>query len=333
QGDTDNLVGKMFKVFEASVVSVSDAQVEREQRLEGVYQGPQTEDVLSQKTKERFKRKSAKLVIDERRGEQIEAEYWERNSFDPAEELNKAVCWEHVPFDSAKDVERARCGDQGFIDLAVGCRDQGSTYPAINQDERAGCGDQGSINHATNLDGLADKRNNLIKENRMKLKAQVNRIPLEQRHDMEQLIKESLYFPEVDQLTNKETIARISERVALTYPIGSLIDHSQIDTCITYHSSTGKEDQDTQIKSLLEEHQHPANIPIGGRLTHFVDVWKLIGADALVTRGIKAFWINTQAPQILERNMTNPVKIKSKDSQLALGKLIEKELLEDIIEE
>ncbi|KAA6393447.1 MAG: hypothetical protein EZS28_011025 [Streblomastix strix] len=52
QGDTDNLVGMMFKVFEASIVSVSDAQVERESRLEGVYQGLQTEDVLSQKTKE-----------------------------------------------------------------------------------------------------------------------------------------------------------------------------------------------------------------------------------------------------------------------------------------
>jgi hypothetical protein len=34
------LVGKMFKVFEAAVVSVSDAQVERESRLEGVFQGP-----------------------------------------------------------------------------------------------------------------------------------------------------------------------------------------------------------------------------------------------------------------------------------------------------
>ncbi|KAA6387214.1 MAG: hypothetical protein EZS28_017257 [Streblomastix strix] len=150
QGDTDNLVGRMFKVSEASIVSVSDAQVERESRLEGVYQGPQTEDVLSQKTEERFKRKSAKQVIDSRKaytsftpnqyrftaksnpsprlsrtdlnahqnstqepissklGEQIEAVCWERNSFDPAEELNKAVCWEHVSFDPAKDVERAR---------------------------------------------------------------------------------------------------------------------------------------------------------------------------------------------------------------------------------
>ncbi|KAA6382964.1 MAG: hypothetical protein EZS28_021508, partial [Streblomastix strix] len=66
QGDTDNLVVKMFKVFDASVVSVSDAQVERESRLEGIFQGPQTEDVMSQKTKERFKRKSAKQVIDGR---------------------------------------------------------------------------------------------------------------------------------------------------------------------------------------------------------------------------------------------------------------------------
>ncbi|KAA6381883.1 MAG: hypothetical protein EZS28_022590 [Streblomastix strix] len=60
QDGTYSLVGKMVKVFEASVVSVSDAQVERESRLESVFQGPQTEDVLSQKTKERFKRKSAK---------------------------------------------------------------------------------------------------------------------------------------------------------------------------------------------------------------------------------------------------------------------------------
>ncbi|KAA6391531.1 MAG: hypothetical protein EZS28_012941 [Streblomastix strix] len=68
QGDTYNLVGKMFKVFQASVVSLSDAQVERELRLEDVYQGPQTKDVLFQKSKERFKRKSAKQVIDGRRG-------------------------------------------------------------------------------------------------------------------------------------------------------------------------------------------------------------------------------------------------------------------------
>ncbi|KAA6360637.1 MAG: putative reverse transcriptase, partial [Streblomastix strix] len=214
----------------------------------------------------------------------------------------------------------------------VGIRDPPILQQVMMDQQRVGIRDPLTLQISQNPINI-NKRNNLIKENRMKLKAQVNRIPLEQRNDMEQLIKESLYFPEADQLTNQETISRISERVASTYPICSLIDHSQIDTCITYHSSTEKGDQDTQIKSLLEEHQHPANIPIGGRLTHFVDAWKLIGADALVTRGIKAFWINTQAPQILERNMTNPVKIRSKDSQLALGKLIEKELLEDIIEE
>ncbi|KAA6384231.1 MAG: hypothetical protein EZS28_020242 [Streblomastix strix] len=62
RNETDNLVGKMLKVFEASLISVADAQIERESRLDGVYQGPQTEDVLSQHTKERFKRKSAKQI-------------------------------------------------------------------------------------------------------------------------------------------------------------------------------------------------------------------------------------------------------------------------------
>ncbi|KAA6361671.1 MAG: putative reverse transcriptase [Streblomastix strix] len=173
-----------------------------------------------------------------------------------------------------------------------------------------------------------NKGNSLIQENSMKLKTQGNRKPQKKQHNMEQLIQESLYFPEADQLTDQETMSRISKRVASIYPIGSPIDHSQ-----TYHSGTEEEDQDTQIKSLLEEHQHAANISIGGRLTHFVDAWKLIGADALVTREIKAFWINIQALQILERNMINSVKIRSKDSQLALGKLIEKEFQEDIIEE
>ncbi|KAA6356057.1 MAG: hypothetical protein EZS28_048416, partial [Streblomastix strix] len=62
KNETNNLVGKMLKVFEASLVSVADSQIERESRLEGVYQGPQTEDVLSLQTKERFKRKTGKQI-------------------------------------------------------------------------------------------------------------------------------------------------------------------------------------------------------------------------------------------------------------------------------
>ncbi|KAA6371636.1 MAG: hypothetical protein EZS28_032836, partial [Streblomastix strix] len=45
-------------------VSEGDAQTERGYRLKGVYTGAQTEDVLSQSSKERFKRqKSGKRVI------------------------------------------------------------------------------------------------------------------------------------------------------------------------------------------------------------------------------------------------------------------------------
>ncbi|KAA6381882.1 MAG: hypothetical protein EZS28_022589 [Streblomastix strix] len=260
------------------------------------------------------------------------------------------MCCEHVSFDPAKDIEKAGCGDQGSTDLAAVDGDQGSTDLALNLDEIAGCGDQGSTDPAINLDGLAEcvdlgstdfadqlesnlfHQNSLIKENRMKLKVQDNRIPRKQQHNLEQLIQESLYSPEEDQLTDQETISRTNKRVASIYPIGSLIDYSKSDTFITYHPGAEEEIQETQIKSLLGEHQHPANIPIGGRLTHFVDAWKIIGADAQVIRGIKSFWINTQVPQILERIMTNALKIRSKDSQLALDKLIEKELQEDIIE-
>ncbi|KAA6395481.1 MAG: hypothetical protein EZS28_008992 [Streblomastix strix] len=60
--ETDNLVGKKLKVFEASLISVTDAQIERESILDGVYQGTQTEDIASQQTKERFKRKSGKQI-------------------------------------------------------------------------------------------------------------------------------------------------------------------------------------------------------------------------------------------------------------------------------
>ncbi|KAA6362476.1 MAG: hypothetical protein EZS28_041996, partial [Streblomastix strix] len=63
RNDTDNLVGKMLKVFEASLISVSDLKIERESRLEGIYQERQTEAVLSQRTKERYLKKTGKQII------------------------------------------------------------------------------------------------------------------------------------------------------------------------------------------------------------------------------------------------------------------------------
>ncbi|KAA6389117.1 MAG: hypothetical protein EZS28_015358 [Streblomastix strix] len=62
KNETNNLVGNMLKIFEASLVSVADSQIKRESRLEGVYQGPQTEDVLSLQTKEKFKKKTGKQI-------------------------------------------------------------------------------------------------------------------------------------------------------------------------------------------------------------------------------------------------------------------------------
>ncbi|KAA6339570.1 MAG: hypothetical protein EZS28_052602, partial [Streblomastix strix] len=44
RNNSNKLVGKMFKDLEISLVSVGDAQTERESRLKGVYTGAQTED-------------------------------------------------------------------------------------------------------------------------------------------------------------------------------------------------------------------------------------------------------------------------------------------------
>ncbi|KAA6337379.1 MAG: hypothetical protein EZS28_052792, partial [Streblomastix strix] len=184
----------------------------------------------------------------------------------------------------------------------AGCGDQGST------DLAAGCGDQGSTDLAINIDkraGCGDQGSTDLAINEDGLAEcgdQGSTDFADQQKSIQYLQKKQPDKRKQDEseCARQQNTSKIATQYGTAYP---------------------------------REHQHPANIPIGGRLTHFVEAWKLIGADAVVTRGIKAFWINTQAPQILEKNMTNPVKIRSKDSQLALGKLIEKELQEDIIEE
>ncbi|KAA6395096.1 MAG: hypothetical protein EZS28_009380 [Streblomastix strix] len=87
------------------------------------------------------------------------------------------------------------------------------------------------------------------------------------------------------------------------------------------------------IKYLLENHQTQTKWPIGGILIHFLDIWKLIKAETLITRGIKAYWIKKQSPVSLQSNITIPIQNRSKESQQALGLLIQKELQEETVEE
>ncbi|KAA6362701.1 MAG: hypothetical protein EZS28_041773, partial [Streblomastix strix] len=50
-----NLVSKIGKLYEASLVNVDDSQRDRESRLRGVTNGLQTEDVQSKSSREKFK--------------------------------------------------------------------------------------------------------------------------------------------------------------------------------------------------------------------------------------------------------------------------------------
>ncbi|KAA6394672.1 MAG: hypothetical protein EZS28_009801 [Streblomastix strix] len=62
RNETDNLGENILKAFEAPIVSVVDAQIERDLRLDGEFQNLQTEDVLPQYTQKRHKMKSGKQI-------------------------------------------------------------------------------------------------------------------------------------------------------------------------------------------------------------------------------------------------------------------------------
>ncbi|KAA6353551.1 MAG: hypothetical protein EZS28_050923 [Streblomastix strix] len=75
------------------------------------------------------------------------------------------------------------------------------------------------------------------------------------------------------------------------------------------------------------------NYPIGGRLIHFQEEWKKLGAQDLISRGISAKWI---LPSSIEYLMTVR-RVPDQRRELQCGKqletLIEKELQNKIIEE
>ncbi|KAA6349166.1 MAG: hypothetical protein EZS28_051946, partial [Streblomastix strix] len=61
---TQNLVSKLCKIWETSLLTVGDAYKERESRLRGVQMVPEAQDVLSKTSREKFKsKKSAKSVV------------------------------------------------------------------------------------------------------------------------------------------------------------------------------------------------------------------------------------------------------------------------------
>ncbi|KAA6384895.1 MAG: hypothetical protein EZS28_019579, partial [Streblomastix strix] len=78
-GDTQEVVGKLFKVFKASLLSVGDAQRERESRIRGFQSGATAEDILSRQSKEKFKKSAKTVQIGQRRfGYQFGNNQWMR---------------------------------------------------------------------------------------------------------------------------------------------------------------------------------------------------------------------------------------------------------------
>ncbi|KAA6367189.1 MAG: putative reverse transcriptase, partial [Streblomastix strix] len=90
--------------------------------------------------------------------------------------------------------------------------------------------------------------------------------------------------------------------------------------------------QESKMSPMLP-HLHLQDLPIGGRLTHYISEWQKIRADTLISRGIKAYWLHKECPEILARYKCISLQNRSKQSLESVEDLIQKELQEDIVEE
>ncbi|KAA6367277.1 MAG: hypothetical protein EZS28_037195, partial [Streblomastix strix] len=87
------------------------------------------------------------------------------------------------------------------------------------------------------------------------------------------------------------------------------------------------------INNLMSHCNSMEYIPVGGRLIHFIEAWRYIGADQLVMKGIKTYWKSTQSPIVLADNCKVPNQQRSKVSEAELSRLTQKELEDGIVEE
>ncbi|KAA6399819.1 MAG: hypothetical protein EZS28_004658 [Streblomastix strix] len=167
---------------------------------------------------------------------------------------------------------------------------------------------------------------------------------LKNKCKMEQFIQESMYPPQINlsnidlQYLNHQILLVDTTRLVSASQIGITIPNIRNQQDFTQQLFSDQQYQTSELPAdikflLCQVNSAQINWPIGGRLIHFLDIWKLIKADVLITRGIKAYWINKQAPQIMELNMTVPNQRRSKESEMALGLLIQKELQEETMKE
>ncbi|KAA6393077.1 MAG: hypothetical protein EZS28_011395 [Streblomastix strix] len=86
-------------------------------------------------------------------------------------------------------------------------------------------------------------------------------------------------------------------------------------------------------KNLMTRCKIDNNFLIGGRLVNYIEEWKQINIDQMIMREIKAYWKSHLSLLILNPNCRVPIQRRSKQSEVILSQLMEKELEEQIIEE
>ncbi|KAA6366112.1 MAG: putative reverse transcriptase, partial [Streblomastix strix] len=327
-----------------------DSYKERESRLRGVQLGLSTEDVLSKTSKEKFKQKrSAKSVSSHySTGYRQQFKYgihWKQKK-PPNQrviEFRGKVNWrtilipEQASFELASFVQPVKTS-RVPVRISHNSPNSSACLPNLEYSYQSQEQVQSLLDliQSSSLERQVDLNHSAIEDGSQ----QYEDINLGQDHGSQSLInKMALIRQDYESPVQKgRRIVEVERSDALDRQ--KQIKENHIGTIQTPVGTEGTLQQATHV--LLHEEPkmspilpqpHLQDLPIGGRLTHYISEWQKIGADTLVSRGINAYWLHKECPEIMARNKCIPSQNRSKQSLEALEDLIQKELQEDIIEE
>ncbi|KAA6401466.1 MAG: hypothetical protein EZS28_003000 [Streblomastix strix] len=321
-GDTQELVDRIYKVFKASLLSVGDAQRERESRIRGFQSGATAEDILSRQSKEKFKKSAKTTFINQ--GQSLNKQITEAKYIRSQSLFSKyeAVCRESLAFDPAVDRNEVMRRDSLILDSTIDrnetvCRVPLAFDPAIelNKDEK-------EVNNERTSD-LTTENLNMLEQNIVD--------SLNNQNIQNQDVERNIYHDKTRNLFQ-------------SIPVGILIKNKMEQENKQWEIN-GKEELDITdtnrskkmhkflLKNLMIRCQKDNNIPIGDRMANYIEEWKQINVDQMIMSGIKAYWKIIASLQILSQNCRIPTKHRSMECETALSLLVQQELKEQIIEE
>ncbi|KAA6385986.1 MAG: hypothetical protein EZS28_018488 [Streblomastix strix] len=343
--NTNKIVNKLTKVWEASLVSVSDSYKERQSRLRGLHQGLSTEDILSKTSKEKFKqKKNTKSVSSHNPTNYCQQFNWmiilipEQGSLELASFtspiITPQISIQISPKKHRTNTHQMEMNGHNLTNILTPEYSYQSYENVQSPQDLTLCN---SIAHYTDL-SLSNQVNqssqslpSLIYDPPTLLKIDLNNTRIiNQVRIMDHRAKQ-IKLPQPGRTMShlnktgeelqklKEWMSDPMNLVAASFISNKTpqqdqekqkqIKESHIMSMQTLIGTERILQQTTHSPSPLYErnisptllYPHFYDLPVGGKLSHYVSEWQMIGADTLISRGIKPFWLYKECSEILTR--------------------------------